>query len=115
MLVDFKEPVWLQWNPTGRGAGSLEQGQQAAVLEPRLLRALWTWHRLELLSDHRTWISEGWLRWTYDTGAATTFPLDAKTGTESQANECSHITVSGELISDRGGLRVQGTTECGLE
>ena len=53
---------------------------------------------------------EGWLRWTYDTGAAiSTFPLDARLGTEAQANDCSYETASGELMSDRGGLRVQGT------
>ena len=41
------------------------------------------------------------------------FPPDAKIGTETQANECSYKTASGELISDRGRLRVQGTTEYG--
>ena len=41
------------------------------------------------------------------------FPLDAKIGTETQAKECSYNTASGEFISDRGGLRVQGTTEYG--
>ena len=57
---------------------------------------------------------EGLLRWTYDTGAAIpAFPLDATIGTETQANECSYKTASGELIFDRGGLRVQGTTEKG--
>ena len=30
--------------------------------------------------------NEGWLRWTYDTGAViSAFPLDAKIGTETQA------------------------------
>ena len=59
--------------------------------------------------DHK-----GWLRWTYDTGAAiSAFPLDAKIGTETQANDCSYKTASGELITDHGGLRVQGTTEYG--
>ena len=57
---------------------------------------------------------EGWLRWIYDTGAAiSAFPQDAKIGTETQANECSYKIASGELISDRGGLRVQGTTGYG--
>ena len=57
---------------------------------------------------------EGWLRWTYDTGASSmAFPLDARIGTETQANDCSHKTASLELISDCGGLRAQGTTEYG--
>ena len=55
---------------------------------------------------------EGWLRGTYDTGAAiSAFPLDAKIGTETEANECSCKTASGEFVSDYGGLCVQGTTE----
>ena len=41
------------------------------------------------------------------------FPLDTRIGTETQANDYSYITASGELISDRGCLRVQGTTEYG--
>ena len=45
--------------------------------------------------------------------AISSFPLDARIGTETQANDCSYKTASGELISDRGGLRVQGTTEYG--
>ena len=54
------------------------------------------------------------MRWTYDTGAAiSAFPLDARIGTETQANDCSYKTASGELISDRGGLRAQGTNEHG--
>ena len=58
--------------------------------------------------------NEGWMRWTYDTGAAmSAFSLDARIGTETQANDCSYKAASGELISDRGGLRVQGTTEYG--
>ena len=45
--------------------------------------------------------SKGWLKWTCDTGAAiSAFPLDARIGTEL-------------LTSDRGGMRVQGTTEYG--
>ena len=47
---------------------------------------------------------EGWLRWTYDTGAAiSAFPLYAQIGTET----------SGKLISHHVGLRVQGTIEYG--
>ena len=34
-------------------------------------------------------------------------------GTETRADNCSYKTASGELISDRGGLRVQRTTEYG--
>ena len=76
----------------------------------QLLRAPLTWRRLKLLSlDH-----EGWLTWTYDTGAAIwAFPLGARIGTETQANDCSYKTASRELITDRGGLRVQGTSEYG--
>ena len=95
----------------------LAQGQQAAVVEPQPQLALAS--SLDLASfetlvrsphlDH-----EGYLRWTYDTGAAiSAFPLGAKIGTETQKNECSYKIASGELISDRGGLRVQRTTEHG--
>ena len=67
----------------------------------RLWEALWTWYRLK-----HTLNPEG------DTGAAiSASPLDAKIGTETQANECSYKTASGELISARGGLRVQGKKE----
>ena len=53
---------------------------------------------------------EGWLSWTYDTGAAiSAFPI----GRETQANDCSYKTASAELLSDRGGLRVHGTAEHG--
>ena len=57
---------------------------------------------------------EVWLRWTFDTvGTISAFPLDARIGKETQANDCSYTTASCELISDRGGLRAQGTTEYG--
>ena len=57
-------------------------------------------------------LKEGWLRWTYDTCAAiSAFPVNEKIGTETQANKCSYKIASGELISDRDGLRVQGTAE----
>ena len=100
---------------TGKGAGSLEQGEQVAVgSRNRLLRALWTWHRLKTPGRSPHLDLKGWLRWTYDTGATiSAFPVDAKIDTETQSNECSCKTASGELISDRGGLRVQGTTEYG--
>ena len=36
---------------------------------------------------------EGWLRWTCGTGAAiSAFPLDARIGTETQANDCGYKT-----------------------
>ena len=93
------------------------QREQFALVKPQSQSALAS--SLDLASirtlvrsphlDH-----EGWLRWTYETGAAiSAFPLDARVGTETQANDCSYKTASGELMSDRGGLRVQGTTECG--
>ena len=78
----------------------------------RFLRALWDLASCEtpVRSPHLD--PEGWLRWTYDTGfAISAFPLDARIGTETQANECSYTTASGELISDRGGMRLQGMTE----
>ena len=59
--------------------------------------------------------SERWRRWTYDTVAAiSAFPLDVQIGTEPEANGCSCKTASGELISEHGGLRVQGKTEYDL-
>ena len=60
---------------------------------------------------------EGRLRWIYVTGAAiSAFPLDARIGTDTQADDCGYKTASGELKSDREGLRAQGTTEywCGV-
>ena len=107
-------------NGTGKGAGSLEQRDQAATVEqqPQLDFA----SSLDLASFETPGRSphldpEGWLRWTYDTGAAiSAFPLDAKTGTATEANECSYTTASAELIPNHGGLCVQGTTEdgCGV-
>ena len=68
------------------------------------------------LSGYGTWHPERLLRWIHDTGAAnSTFPQDAKIGTETESNECSYETVSGELIPDHGGLCVQGTTEYGYQ
>ena len=59
---------------------------------------------------------EGWLRWTYDTGAAiTAFPVDARIGIETEPNAASYKTASGELIPDQGGLRVQGLSESGRD
>ena len=104
-------------NGPGKGAGPLEQGEQAAVVEPQFEQALAS--SLDLASFETLVRSphldpEGWLRWTYGTGAAiSAFPLDAKIGTETQANECSYKSASGDLISDGGGLRVKGTTEYG--
>ena len=105
-------------NVTGKGAGSLEQGEQAAVVEPQPQPARASSPNLASIetpvrSPHPDY--EGWLRWTYDTGAAISAdPLDARIGTETQANDYSFKTASAELISDCGGLRVQGTTECGF-
>ena len=104
-------------NVTGKGASSLEQGEQAVVVEPQPQPALASsldLASIETLVRSPHLYHEGWLRWTYDTGAAiSAFPLNARIGTETQANDCSCKTASGELISDRGGLRVQGTTEHG--
>ena len=109
MLVECKESV--QQNATGKGAGSLEQ---AAVAEPQPLPALSS--SLDLASIESPVRSphldgEGWLRWKCATSAAiSASPLDARIGTETQENDCSYKTASGEFSSDRGGLRVQGTT-----
>ena len=105
MLVESTESVWLRWNSkeggkgipknvTGKGVGSLEQGEQAAVAESQPHPALAS--SLDLASFQTLVRSphsehEGWLRWTYDTGAAiSAFPLDAGIGTETQANDCSY-------------------------
>ena len=45
--------------------------------------------------------------------AISAFLFAARIGTETQAKNCSYKTASCELISDLGGLRVQGTTEYG--
>ena len=127
-VVESRESVRLRWNPKqrrqrkaeewhGKGAGSLEQGEQAAVAEPQPQPALAS--SLDLASSQTLVRSphlepEGWLKWTHDTGAAiSAFPLDGKSGTETQANEWSYKTASGELISDRGGVREWGTSEYG--
>ena len=55
---------------------------------------------------------EGWLRCTYDTGAAiSAFPLDAKIVTETEANRCLYKTASRERSSDHSGLCLQKTSE----
>ena len=81
---------------TGRRAGSLEQGEQAAVVEPQPQPALASSLDLasvETLVRPPHLYPEGWLRWTYDTGEATSaFPLDAKIRKETQAKECSTKT-----------------------
>ena len=103
-------------NATGKGASSLEKGEQTAVSELQPKPALASSPGLASIEtpvksphlDHK-----GCLRWTCDTSAAiSAFPLDAQIGTETQADDCSNKTASSELISDRGGLRVQSTTEC---
>ena len=102
---------------TARRAGSLEQADPAAAVEqqPQLSHAT----SLDSASFETPGRSphlntEGWLRWTYDTGAATlAFPLDAMVGADTEGNECSYKTSYGELIPDHGGFCVQGMTECG--
>ena len=55
---------------------------------------------------------DGWLSFTYDTGAAVTaFPLDMEIGESEAPSEASYKTASGEIIQDRGGIRLVGTTE----
>ena len=100
---------------TGKGTGSLEREEQAAVVEqqPQLaLATLWTSCRLRLLSDHRT-TPEGWLRWTFDTGAATSaFPLDAKRRRMSVATKLLQVhscpTVEACAYKERLSTGIQG-------
>ena len=71
-----------QKNGAGKGAGSLEQGELAAVVEPQPQPALAS--SLDVASFETLVRSshldpEGWLRCAYDTGAViSAFPLDAK-------------------------------------
>ena len=78
-------------NVTGKGTGSLEQGEQAADVEPQPQPALASSPDLasiETLVRSPHLDPEGSLRCTYDTCAAiSTFTLDAKIGTEAEANE----------------------------
>ena len=91
---------------TSKGAASLEQGDQAAVLEPQPQPALASSQDLasfETLGRSPHLDPKGWSRWTYDTGAAIlAFPRDATMFIEREASECSYKTASG-----------QGTTEYG--
>ena len=126
MLIESKELIWLQGNTIQRRQRKTEErhGQRS--------RLVGTWRQncsggttaaassCEVSRLGATLVRspdpdhEGWLRWTYDTSAAIlAFPLDARIGTETQANDCSHKTAPGELISCRGGLCVRGTTEYG--
>ena len=78
-------------NVTGKGTGSLEQGEQAAVVELQSQPALASSPDLASIetpvrSPHLD--PEVWLRWTYATCAAiSTFTMDAKIGTETEAND----------------------------
>ena len=55
------------------------------------------------------------MRWTYDTVASiSAFSLDAKIGTETEANECSYKNYF-LGTSGFGGLSVPGTTEYGSD
>ena len=109
MLVESKESVWppvesktKDEKENRRTAQAQEQARWNRENKLQwwnhsrnwLLRALLTWRRLKLLSDHRTLIIE--------------FSISAgcKDGTET-------LKQFGELNFDCGGLRVQGTTECG--
>ena len=69
-------------NVTGKGASSLEQGEQAVAVEPQPQPALVSsldLASIETLVRSPHLYHEGWLRWTYDTGAAiSAFPLNAR-------------------------------------
>lgn len=103
----------------GKGANSLEeQAHDGDVQQPALAGSL------ELGAFGSDGVAgayrsphldpQGWLRWTYDTGAAiTAFPVDACMGTETEPNAANYKTASGELIPDQGGLCVRGLSESG--
>jgi hypothetical protein len=114
----------------GKGAYSLDQPEEE--LHPSFAQIVQDAGNLELgsLSAHATrevapvdapgsgahrekyLDADGWLKFTYDTGAAVTaFPLDAKMGEETEPNESTYRTASGEIIPDKGGLKLQATTE----
>lgn len=99
----------------GKGASSLEDEAQGEFQEPVLAGSF----ELSAVDENRRvrfahLNAEGWLRWTYDTGAAiTAFPLDASMGIETPPNGASYKTASGELIPDHGGLSVRGSSESG--
>ncbi len=79
-------------------AGNLEIGSFDSPFRPK--------------SDCQYLDPDGWLKFTYDTGAAiTAFPLDAKIGEETEANDMNYKTASGELIPDQGGLKIKALTE----
>ena len=117
--IPKKEGKGRQKNGTGKGAGSLEQGEQAAVGEPGPQPARASSLGLasfETLVKSPHLDPEGWLRWTYDSGAAiSVLPLDAKIGMETHANECSCRTASGELISDRAACACRERLSVGME
>ena len=130
VLVESKESVSLRLNPKQRRQRKTEErhrqrsrlvrtgrtncsgGTTAAASSCELSLDLATIEK-PVTSPHLD--HEGWLRWTYDTGVPIlAFPLGAKMGTQTQANECSYKTATGELISNRGGLRAQGTAAYGF-
>ena len=93
----------------GQGSGLLEQEDQAATVEqqPQLALAISLYlASFEKPGRPRHLDSEGWSRWTNDTGA-----VDADVGTETEANEGSCKTAPVELIPGHGNVCVQETTE----
>ena len=65
----------------------MEQGDQAAAVEQQPQLAL-----ASSLSRSLRLHPEGWLRWTYDMGAAiSAFPLYAKIGSEMEANVATNL------------------------
>ena len=50
-----------------------------------------------------------------DGAAISAFPLDAKIGSETEANECSYKTGSEELISDREACACKERLSVGME
>ena len=116
MSVESKKTSLALEEALIKGSTRKREERHAAV-EPQQQRALASSVDLSSLetpgrSPHLD--PKGWFTWTHGTGAAiSAFPLDAKIRTETESTLCSNKTASRELISDRGGLRVQGTTEYG--
>ena len=107
----------------GKPANSLEEGRAAQgqpAPEPSAAGCLdicsfSVVSAAELMSlEERNVDENGWLRFTFDTGAAiTAFPSDMDVGEKTAQNDATYRTASGEVIEDRGGLAVSGWSESG--
>ena len=90
---------------------SLDERSQGA--SPRDLRGFAT-VAVGAVDSDQSIDDDGWLRFTYDTGAAVTaFPSDFGLGTRTPASDATYKTASGEIIEDAGGLKLEGRAEGG--